>query len=318
MPLTNAQFLADELLTRWLVENSPIKLSFLLAWIWQEVTAKELQVVRTTELSPAASASDCQLVESQLPTISQVGFSYLEFITRYQICATDLDRFQHPNQLDAVLFALAKRRLLYAYAERLGADSGVGSLRALVAGTNQILDMTGSALTLACLDEAYERVTAGNGHPTLIMSHSRTIRTYRELCRQAGFSPERAPWKWYNPATGRVEDGTVDAFNGTPWLKNDMINRLGSGTERTFFMVAGDDGAPRPTRGLVGIVPAAVGRTLFARRTVNAIPMEEGSDHIPGHDTWVSMPTGVALGSQGALGILENYGTVGACEEIGA
>ncbi len=316
MPLTNADLLADDLLALYLVENSPIKVPFYQAWFWQSVAGKSLLYPRTTALAAATVSSDCQLISEQEPEISQAEFEFLEFITRYQICATDLDRYRHPQLLDRVLYAIAKRRLLYAYAGRIGAGPGVtGSLRDLIDGTSQVLDLSGGALTLDCLDEAYEVVTAGTGRPTLIMSHSRSLRTYRKLCRDAGFSAERVPWSWYDPAKGHDVQGSVDAFNGTPWLANDMMSQgTDPGEQRIAFMMMGDDSGQGPTRGVTGIIPAAVGRELFVKRTVNALPDPGGSvQHVPGEDTWVSMPAGLALGSQGALSMIENYTTVAPC-----
>lgn len=314
MPVTNANLLADDLLARWVVENSPIKVPFFQAWFWQTVAGKSLIYPRTTELAQAPVITTCGAPSEQLPTLSQVEFAFKEFITHYSICSVDLDRFQHPNNLDATLYALAKVRLLYAYATLLGDD--LQGLPSLVSPT-RLISRGGGALTLDCLDQAYELVTAGTGRPTLIMSHSRALRTYRSLCR-ASHRPERAPWMWYDPAKGRMVPGSVNAFNGTVWLANDWLNKDGTGTERIFFMVVGDDGGPGPTRGVTGIVPGTVGRDMFVKRTVQGIlDPNGGGPGVPamqaGLDVWVSMPAGLALGSQGALSIIENFTTVAPC-----
>lgn len=116
MPVTNADLLADDFVAKWLVENSPIKVPFYQAWFWQQVAGKSLIFPRTTALTSASKVTSCSTVAEQTPTISQAEFSFAEFITRYQLCSFDLDRNQYPNQLEAVLYAIAKRRLLYAYA----------------------------------------------------------------------------------------------------------------------------------------------------------------------------------------------------------
>ncbi|MBE7490899.1 MAG: hypothetical protein HS108_03910 [Planctomycetes bacterium] len=312
MPVTNADLLADDLLALSLVENSPVKIPFFQAWIWQEVAGKSLTYARTPLLAPATEITACANVPEQEAAVSQAGFEFVDFATRYAICASDLDRFRHPQLLQSVFYAIAKRRILYAYAARLGAATGnpaQGGLRDL-ADPARVINLAGGALTLPCLDEAYERVTAGTGRPTLIMSHSRSLRTYRNLCRVAGFKPERVPFRWYNPAIGGMQEGSVDALNGTPWLANDM---LGSTPERTYFMVVGDDGNAGPTRGVTGIVPAHLGRNMFIKRTVPAIISVEAAESQPGEETWVTMPAGLALGSQGALSIIENYTIIGPC-----
>lgn len=264
------------------------------------MAGKSLIYPRTTELAAASVIASCGAPVEQSPTLSQAEFAFREFITRYSICAVDLDRYQHPNNLDDVLFALAKVRIMYAYAALLG-DALMG-LPALV-DPARVIDMAGGSLTLDCLDEAYELVTAGTGRPTLIMSDSVCLRTYRSLCRQTNLRPERAPWSWYDPAKGAMVDGTVDAFNGTVWLANDMLGRDGGETARVYFMVVGDDGKAGPTRGVSGIVPGAIGRGMFNKRTVNGIFVPADgpapASMQAGQDTWVTMPAGIALGSQG-------------------
>lgn len=315
MPVTNADLLADDFLARWIVENSPVKVPFFQAWFWQTVAGKNLIYPRTSELEQAPIITTCGAPAEQLPTLTQAEFAFKEFITHYSICSVDLDRFQHPNNLDATLYALAKIRLMYSYAALIGDDlQGLPSL----VDPARVLDLGGGALTLDCLDEAYELITAGTGRPTLIMSHSRALRTYRSLCRAAGMGHERAPWQWYDPAKGRMVEGSVDAFNGTVWLANDWLNKDGLGTERIYFMVMGDDGGPGPTRGVTGIVPGAMGRGMFTKRTVQGIfNVAGGGPGVPamqpGLDVWVSMPAGLALGSQGALSIIQAFETVGRC-----
>jgi len=315
MPLTNANLLADDLLARWIVENSPVKIPFFQAWYWQTVAGKSLVYPRTTELAQAQVITTCGAPDEQLPTLSKVEFPFKEFITRYSLCAVDLDLYQHPNNLDAVMYALAKIRLMYAYAALLGDD--LQGLPALV-DPARVIDRGGGALTLDCLDEAYELVSAGTGRPTLIMSHSRSLRTYRSLCRASGMGHERAPWMWYDQAKGRMVEGSVDAFNGTVWLANDFLNKDDRGTERIYFMVVGDDGGPGPTRGVTGIVPATNGRNMFTKRTVEGIFNPNGGGPgspamQPGLDVWVTMPAGLALGSQGALSIIQAFETVAPC-----
>lgn len=310
MPVTNADLLSDDLLALWLVENAPIKIPFFQAWSWQQVAGKSLIYPRTTALAPASVMADCATVLEQLPDISQAEMTFLDYVTRWQACASDLDRYRNPKLLQAIMFATAKRRILYAYAQQLDSfGSVVGPGLPDLCAPGQLVDMGGLALTLDCLDDAYERITAGTGRPTLIMSHSRSLRTYRKLCRDSGLVPERVPFMLYNPASRRMEDGSVDAFNGTPWLANDLCNADGLGTERTYFMVVGDDGKSGPTRGVTGIVPAHLGPEMFIKRTVPALLPNDG----PGEDTFVSMPAGIALGSQGALSIIQNYTTAASC-----
>lgn len=105
----------------------------------------------------------------------------------------------------------------------------------------------------------------------------------------------------------------MDAFNGTPWLANDMLPGAPGSPERTYFMVVGDDGRAGPTRGVTGIIPAHLGRDPFVVRTVPGIAEFAVGQMQPGEETFVTMPAGLALGSQGALSIIQNYSTVAPC-----
>ncbi len=315
MSLSNAFLLGDSPVARWLVENSPVAIPFLDYWAWQGIDGQSLTCPRGTELTPAAVKSDCTEVTEALPTVSQTTFGLLDFIARYALFGADLDRVQFPTQLDAALYAIAKRQVLYAYAQWI-VNTATGLVT--LCDASRIVDMAAGALTLDCLDDAYERVVAGTGRPTLIMSSKKGLRTYRSLCRAAGFKPEREPWTWYYPDKRRMGPGSVDSFNGTPWLVNDFINKSGLDGEYIYFMVTGDDRGRGPTRGVTGILPRQQMGNPFNKRVVQGIfdPNAGGPGSpgmLPGIDVWVSMPASVAVGSQGALSIIRNFTTVADC-----
>jgi hypothetical protein len=306
MTLIGADALAEDQLGRWLVENSPVKIPFIQAWAWQNILGKQLEYARVPQQPPGSDLACAAIADSSPDEVETAPFATSDFVVRYQICFEDLDRYTYPNQLDATMYALAKRRLLYSYAAYLDTDDG------LKGAVSRIVN-AGGVLTLSCLDEAYELITAGSGRPTLIMSHSAGLRMYRELCRNAGLVPERVPHPWYYPDKGRKAPGTVDAFNGTPWLANDMMEADFGGTpsNRIYFMLMGDDGGQGPTRGVTGILPHGRGRNLFVKRDTNGVA--SGGGALPVKDTWVTMPSGVAVGSQGALSMLENFALPAAC-----
>jgi hypothetical protein len=76
-------------------------------------------------------------------------------------------------------------------------------------------------------------------------------------------------------------------------------------------MMLGDDGKEGPTRGVTGILPHGRGRNLFVKRATNGAFDSGQTD--PVTDTWVTMPSGVAVGSQGALSMLENFALPSVC-----
>jgi len=315
MPVSNTDLLADDQLARWLIDNSPIKIPFFQAWFWQNVRGKTLDYARTDAVTPGNELACTEVSSFDDPDLTRATMLMRDFGVAYSICFEDLDRYSYPNDLDAVMYAIAKRRLLYAYAAFLGSDDGLPAL----IDTGRIVN-SGGGLTLDCLDQAYELITAGTGRPTLIMSHSQSLRVYRKLCRDAGYTPERVPYHWYDPAKGRDTAGSVDAFNGTPWLANDMLPHDGTApTNRIWFMMVGDDGGSGPTRGVTGILPQASGRNLFKKRSTNGVYNDDAGELStkPVQQTWVTMPAGVALGSQGALSMIENFADVTPCGEPG-
>ncbi len=142
------------------------------------------------------------------------------------------------------------------------------------------------------------------------MSSSRELRTYEQMCRDAGFAPPQMPWRWYNPSFGRMEESLVTQFNGTPWLINGCQageDDAGPDAQRIYFMVLGDDAGKGPTRGVTGIVPKDRLGNFFVRRDTNGVQDFVGIATKPVLDMWVTFPAGLAIGSQGAISLIQNF-----------
>lgn len=302
MPLQAAAGLAQDQLARWLIENSPSKLQIAKIWPFTGVRGGELSYARqNSALNAASQELDCAVVSESVDAAENVTFPIRDFITRYQICFADQDRFKFPNDLDATEYALAVRRLLYGYFEFLDAPIGNGGLLDQVDST-RIVDLGGtSPLTLDCMDDAYQRVVSNDGRPTVIMTSSRGLRTYQSLTRAAGYEPPKVPYAWYDPATRRMKECEAPAFNGTPILINDMMESFqepDASVQRIWFLVLGDDGDSGPTRGVHGIVPEPLKNRMFVRRETNgSIVAGAGTEVTPVIDVWVSWPVGLATGS---------------------
>lgn len=319
MSLANAALLTEDRLARWLIENSPIKLQIARVWPFMGVSGGQLSYARSNAaLTPGAITNDCSPVNDDSDTAANQTFDLADYITRYAICFADEDRYEHPNNLDATENALAIRKLLYAYFERMDTSTGTtanGGLRDII-GSGQTVGMGETALTLDCMDHAYNLVTANNGRPTHIMTSSRGLRTYQSLCRAAGYEPPKVAWTWYDPAMGRMVNGQAPAFNGTPILINDMMVSAGStlpADQRIYFMVLGDDGSAGPGRGVIGFVPEARRRSMFIRREMMGTPND--ADPVPNSDrtVWISFPAGLGIGSQGALSLITDFTPVTDC-----
>jgi hypothetical protein len=85
--------------------------------------------------------------------------------------------------------------------------------------------------------------------------------------------------------------------------------------DRIYFMVLGDDGGAGATRGIVGIVPAERVGNPFVKRVTQGVPDFPTSSVKTALDVWVTLTAGLAMGSQGALSILESFGQLDGCQE---
>jgi hypothetical protein len=308
-----------------------------------QMDAANLAVVST-------GACDQEVADRTISPDNEAVFELVSLMTRYQICMADLDRVRYPEQLKQIEFELAKIRLLYRYFQRVGETVGATTffpgLRDMV-GTNQTIAMGGAALTFAAMDQAYNLIVSNQGRPNAIMSNSRAQRTFANLYFGAGAGePPMVMDTWMDPIRGTVQ-GEITSFKGTTWYINDLIEDLPGNQGIVYFMVLGDDEGPGHERGIVGLVPQDLADTWFIKREANglvgAVTIPDSAVTIPGYsqeivelpalvtvpggtypvagatvtpptlptvDTWVSWPTGIAMGSQGSLSVLSGFALV--------
>ena len=272
----------------------------------------------TSALTLGTQVGDCSPIGDSSDSPTEVEFIIRDFMTRYSICFADQDRYRHPNNLDATEYALAIRKLLYAYFEFLDNVSSAGSLWNIMDASRRI-DMGGlNPLTLDCLNQAFNLVVENDGRPTVIMASTRTLRAYQSLCYAAGYEPPKVEFDWYNPAKRRMEKGWAPAFNGVPIMINDQMASAASEdpvAQRIWFLALGDDGKSGPTRGVSGIVPQSLKGSMFVKRETNGIADNTGGGLEPqtAMDVWVSWPVGLSVGSQGAISVIHNFTAISDC-----
>ncbi len=331
MPLTNAMDLAQILTESWLIENYPWTLQIPRAWAWRGIAGSKLIFPRTAKMTTFGSVGtgtcDSEIPDQTNQVESTPEFELVSLLTRYSICMGDVDRIRDPQLLDRVLWELAKIRLLYTYFERVGkVNSTVSQFPGLpdIVGAGQTIDMATASLTFAAVDQAYRLVVSNQGRPNAIMSNRRALRTFASMYfTGGGGEPNKVLDTWMDPIRGQVT-AEITAFNGTPWYINDLIPddepEPGTETGTIFFMVLGDDSGPGPYRGITGIVPQGLESNWFVKRQANGIsgtqmltvPAGGGvfaitPPTLPTVDTFVSWPTGLAMGAQGALSILKGF-----------
>lgn len=315
MPYTGADNAVTSLATRWLVENQPEVIQIHGHWPWEGVQGGFRTYARVPTLVAAPAVSPCTPNKDHSDAATQAKFGMVEYATKLIVCSADEDTLRVPNPPEEVEVELAKIKLDYGYYARMDTATGDpvhGGLLDLVAPGN-IVNAGGAPLSFPCLEEAFDKVTANNGQPSIIMSNLASRRSYRNLCWAAGIRPPELPWRWYDPFKG-WQQGVVTSFKGVPWLVNTKMNAgIAAVDRRVWFMVLGDDGGSGPTRGLTGIRPADMMARPYVKRATTGVPDFANADVTLARMVWLTMSAGLALGSQGALSELTNFENVGSC-----
>lgn len=324
---TNVIYLTQDQLAKWLIEDAPYKLQIARVWPFMGIQGGKITYTRTAALETVANIDTMATIlgdgstditddtspvtdpSSALPDTSV--FTLGELATRYKIDYVAQDRFQYPNNIDAVEAALAIRRLLYMYFRKLDLDQGAGtqagnfrSLSELCAAANKFSSSNGTAAQkLDELQKAYNLITANNGRPNAIMCNSRAYRWIVAAFYGAGLLPEYIEAEWQDPIKGTIRAPQL-ALNGTPVYINDMIKTVDdvADTTKIYFMVLGDACEAGPVRGISGIVPGPIKSTMFVRRET-AEPSAATTTRI---NVTYGFPVATALGSHGALSMIEN------------
>lgn len=318
MPFVGAANATTQQATRWLVENEPEIIQIHGHFPSQAVQGGFLTYARVPKLIEASPAGACLPIKDHSDEATQAKFGFLEYATRLVICNADEDTLRVPNPPEEVEVELAKIKLDYGYYAHLDVATGdpvFGGLQDIVAPGN-VINVGGAPLSFPCLEATFGKVTANNNRPSVIMSNLRSRESYRNLCWAAGIEPPMVPWTWYDPFKG-WQQGKVTSFHGVPWLVNTKMNAgLLPVDRRIYFMVMGDDGGPGHTRGITCIRPADLMNGRYIKRAVNGVPDFANGEVNMARNVWLTMPAGLAMGSQGSLSILTNFENVGECAGI--
>jgi len=118
----NAVLLSEDRIAKWLLEDSPFIMQIARVWPFLGVDGGSLSYASTGELLPFARTLDyCATLDD--PGINPISprktFNFGELAASYEICTAAPDRFDTPNNVDSVQYALAVRRLLYQAVEKL-------------------------------------------------------------------------------------------------------------------------------------------------------------------------------------------------------
>ncbi|MBX3460937.1 MAG: hypothetical protein KF696_13390 [Planctomycetes bacterium] len=195
MPVSGAPTTANVQATLHAIENQPVIIQPNGHWATMGVDGGIVVNTRVPLLTDAVVSTPCAVTPDTSDAFAPVRFGYVYYTTRLQICDLDQDLFQDPNDIEAMATNLMKIKLDYAFYARMDTLTGnpsTGGLPDLVAPGN-VLDMGGAPLSFACLERAFSLVKANNGRPTMIMSTSRTLESFRNLCWNTGTVPPEMP-----------------------------------------------------------------------------------------------------------------------------
>ncbi|MCA8919643.1 MAG: hypothetical protein KDB68_05065 [Planctomycetes bacterium] len=327
----NSTNLTQDQLAKWLIEDAPYKIQIARVWPFMGIQGGKISYARTAALESLANIDDMATilgdgatsgitVQTADPDNPNTTFTLGELATRYKIDYSSMDRFKVPNNLDAVESALAIRRLMYMYFRKLdlGTTGGNGDFPSLadMAVLGNVVTSAGASLDTAGqmeeLQQTYNLVTANNGRPTAIMCNSRALRYIVSTFYGLGANLEYVDAEWTDPTKGTVRVPQI-AINGTPVYVNDMIATVedpgppATSLTKIYFMVLGDSGEAGPTRGITGIVPGPLKDTMFIRRESSEPVAASSTSQI---NVDYTFPVATAMGSSGALAILEGVDVV--------
>lgn len=323
MPTQNPQFLNSIPAAAYAVERAPRKIQHMRRMPFNGVPGRELLYAQVGALTAAGINTPCDAVKDNSSDFIQASFGMTYLTTRKRICHANQDILHTPITPRQAEYVLALRELIYGFSSRLDGAPGPANPLALrnYIEADRIVDGGGLPLSFHCLGEAWHRVDANDGRPTMIMSATSALETYELLCRTSGFEPPTVPFMWYDPALKRMKLDSVTSFNGTPWLINDEMEgktNPAPGAQRIYFMVMGDDTGSGPTRGVTGLAPQALLGSMFVKRVIPAAyDIEAGfTDPTAADDMFVGWPVGIAVPSPAAISMLQNFTIAGPCTPV--
>lgn len=317
MPSTpaNAVNLTQEQLSKFLLEVIEYKLQIMQIWPFMGVLGGKLRYERTNQLETIANINNMatilgdgtvDITDKTANADTSVTFTVGELATRYKVDYNAQDRYRFQS-IDAVEAVLVCKRLMYMYARKLDlVDSGAtGDFPSLydMCAAGQKVTMGSAAPTLPKLQETYHLVAANAGMVNCIMCNSRAARAIIKAYNDVGMHPLYTEMDWFDPAQGRMTKRLVPSINGAPILINEMVATVAGTPDltRIYFMVVGEN-CDRGIHGVTGIVPLDLKDKLFVRREA-AEPSAATTSRI---NVSYTFPVATAMGTQGALAILEN------------
>ena len=312
MSLINAGNLGQNQLLKHLIQDGPYNVQFLEVWPWFGVEGKQLDISTTPRFAtPTAQLiTPCNRIDenTRSPNDGNKTFPISSIQTRYDICFTDADTIEYPNDLYAEQDALAIQSMLYEYARLL--DVGAPGFPSLQSLTDQIVDLAGVAPQLEDFNRTLLRVTTNQGFDVIAMGNLDALNTYWSQAYERGVDPNM--WQQNVPANMGGQAVRPQPFvQHARWYVNELIpNRVdpkGNTVTNVYFIQLGNNPGYGTAHGTFGIIPKPRVGNMFVRRQQQGHLIDPaGSAFNTTDSVFWSFPSGVAVASNRSLAVLKD------------
>ena len=310
MSMANAGRMGQNQLLRQLIEDGPYNVQIALEFPFYGILGKQLDITTTPrfELPTATALDPCRNMEEFTRNPDIKSFPLVEVMSRYELCESEADTIDYPNNLYGEQDLLGIRDAIYEYFRLMVVGSVAPLFPALDTLTDQLINLAGAAATLEDFDRALARVTTENGYDVVAMGNPSALRAFWSARYERGV-PEPA---WLhdvpNALRGRAPR-PVPYIHHARFLVNEMIpNRVVEDQLVTnlYFMQMGMDSSSGTGKGVFGIVPRPRIGNMFIRREVAGQVATDGT-FTTAHNVLWSFPSGVAVGARRSLSVLQDF-----------
>lgn len=313
MSLTNAGFLGQNQLLQHLIQDGPYNVQFLQVWPWYGVQGKQLDITTTPRfpIPTAQLLGPCDPIKEQTRDPDIKRFQIVAIQNRYDICITDADAVEVPNNLYAEQDVLAWAGCVYDYARLLDTGNAAPffpSLLSLADPVEGVVDLAGAVPQLEDFNRTLLRVTTNNGFDVIVMGNLQALATYWSQAYERGTDPYF--WMQNVPVNMGGEVPRPQAFvQHARWYVNELIpNRTLPGGEvvtNVYFIQLGTNPNFGTAKGVFGIVPEPRVGNMFVRREHVGHMNDDGTFNTT-HTVFWSFPCGVAVAARRSLAVLKD------------
>ncbi|MCZ7605976.1 MAG: hypothetical protein M5U25_07820 [Planctomycetota bacterium] len=311
MSMSNAGRMGQNQLLRQLIEDGPYNVQIALEFPFYGILGKQLDITTTPRfLLPTATAlAPCGPIKEFTRSPDIKSFPIVEITSRYELCQSDVDTIDYPNNLYSEEDLLGIRDDIYEYFRLIVVGSAAPFFPSLDSLTDQILNLGGAPAQLEDFDRALTRVTTENGYDVVAMGNQSALRAFWSARYERGVPEPTWLQDVPNSMLGRANRPTPYVHHAR-FLVNEMIpNRTlpdGQLVTNLYFMQMGMSPDSGTGKGVFGIIPAPRVGNMFIRRDVVGRPQDDGTFDTS-HNVFWSFPSGIAVAARRSLSVLQDF-----------